>query len=267
MFYTLFLFKFHKSCWIPGYYLTNSSIRERRSKNALPFFCGTVSLFAAFGFVWNGHLHQPFFKQGDLTDIEQFVLYCMPSIFQLGANLPQHGPKIDLPGFFKDKYPPVLAKLSPQKLIPSKGAIILYAGIADITFLMYGCSADVLPVETRQISLTTLIFSTIFPRLLTVSCCFLKNMQCAGPTFQRSGVKMSGVFPLGILREAVINALVHADYSQRGAPIRIAFFDDRIEIENPGILLPGMTIKDMREGISRIRNPVIARLLSGDESH
>lgn len=65
--------------------------------------------------------------------------------------------------------------------------------------------------------------------------------------------------PLEILREAVINALVHADYSQRGAPIRIAFFDDRIEIENPGILLPGMTIKDMRQGISRIRNPVIAR--------
>jgi len=57
----------------------------------------------------------------------------------------------------------------------------------------------------------------------------------------------------------VINALVHADYSQRGAPIRIAFFDDRIEIENPGILLPGMTIEDMKQGISRIRNPVIAR--------
>jgi len=33
-----------------------------------------------------------------------------------------------------------------------------------------------------------------------------------------------------------------------------------IEIENPGILLPGMTIKDMKQGISKIRNPVIARL-------
>jgi len=58
----------------------------------------------------------------------------------------------------------------------------------------------------------------------------------------------------------VINALVHADYSQRGAPIRIAFFDDRIEIENPGILLPGMTIEDMKQGVSKIRNPVIARV-------
>ncbi|MBN1547046.1 MAG: hypothetical protein JW902_10335 [Syntrophaceae bacterium] len=66
--------------------------------------------------------------------------------------------------------------------------------------------------------------------------------------------------PLGILREAVINALVHSEYSQRGAPVRIAFFDDRIEIENPGILLPGLTIDDMRQGVSKIRNHVIARI-------
>ena len=57
-----------------------------------------------------------------------------------------------------------------------------------------------------------------------------------------------------------MNAVVHADYSQRGAPIRIAFFDDRIEIENPGILLPGLTVEDMLQGVSRIRNHVIARV-------
>lgn len=44
------------------------------------------------------------------------------------------------------------------------------------------------------------------------------------------------------------------------AAIRIAFFDDRIDIESPGILLPGMTIEDMKSGVSRIRNPVIARI-------
>ncbi|MCZ2408049.1 MAG: helix-turn-helix domain-containing protein [Burkholderiales bacterium] len=66
--------------------------------------------------------------------------------------------------------------------------------------------------------------------------------------------------PLAILREAIVNALIHADYAQRGTPIRIAFFDDRIDIENPGYLLPGMTVADMLAGISRIRNPVIARV-------
>jgi predicted HTH transcriptional regulator len=57
-----------------------------------------------------------------------------------------------------------------------------------------------------------------------------------------------------------VNAIVHADYSQKGAPIRVSFFDDRIEIENPGILLPGMTIEDVKQGVSRIRNRVIARV-------
>jgi len=53
--------------------------------------------------------------------------------------------------------------------------------------------------------------------------------------------------------------LVHTDYSQRGAPIRVVFLDDRIEIENPGILLPGLTMEDMKQGMSKIRNQVIAR--------
>jgi putative addiction module CopG family antidote len=34
---------------------------------------------------------------------------------------------------------------------------------------------------------------------------------------------------------------------------------DFLEVENPGILLPGMTIEDMKSGVSKISNPVIAR--------
>jgi ATP-dependent DNA helicase RecG len=62
------------------------------------------------------------------------------------------------------------------------------------------------------------------------------------------------------LREAVVNAVVHADYALAGAPIRVAVFDDRIEIENPGILLPGLTIEEMRDGVSRLRNRVSGRV-------
>ena len=71
---------------------------------------------------------------------------------------------------------------------------------------------------------------------------------------------MCGVSLSGSCARSCINSLVHADYSQRGAPTRVAFFDDRIEIENPGILLPGMTVEDMRQGVSKIRNHVIARV-------
>lgn len=66
--------------------------------------------------------------------------------------------------------------------------------------------------------------------------------------------------PPAALREALVNAVVHSDYAQRGAPIRVAVFDDRIEIENPGILLPGLTLDDLRDGVSRVRNRVVARV-------
>jgi len=62
------------------------------------------------------------------------------------------------------------------------------------------------------------------------------------------------------LREAITNAVVHSDYALRGAPVRVAIFDDRIEIDNPGTLPPGLTIAEIRQGISKLRNRVIARV-------
>lgn len=67
--------------------------------------------------------------------------------------------------------------------------------------------------------------------------------------------------PIRAVREAIINAFAHCDYSQKGAPIRISIFDDRLEIENPGLLPFGVTINDIIDGISKIRNKVIVRVL------
>jgi predicted HTH transcriptional regulator len=66
--------------------------------------------------------------------------------------------------------------------------------------------------------------------------------------------------PPAAVREAVINAVVHADYAQRGAPIRVSIFDDRLEIENPGLLPFGLTIEDISQGVSKLRNRVIGRV-------
>lgn len=62
------------------------------------------------------------------------------------------------------------------------------------------------------------------------------------------------------VREIVINAVAHADYRQRGAPIRIAIFDDRVEVDNPGLLPFGLTVDDLYRGISKLRNRVIGRV-------
>ena len=98
------------------------------------------------------------------------------------------------------------------------------------------------------------------PVLVNSIMLFLRKHAMRGADFSEIRRRDVWSIPLEPLREAVINALVHADWSQRGAPVRVAFFDDRIEIENPGIMPPGMTVEDMRQGVSKIRNPVIARV-------
>jgi predicted HTH transcriptional regulator len=62
------------------------------------------------------------------------------------------------------------------------------------------------------------------------------------------------------VREAVINAVAHADYAQRGAPLRVSIFDDRLEVENPGLLPFGLTVEDLPRGVSKLRNRVIGRV-------
>jgi predicted HTH transcriptional regulator len=80
-------------------------------------------------------------------------------------------------------------------------------------------------------------------------------------SFKIEGVRReeSWNIPLPAVREAIVNAVTHADYSQRGAPIRVLVFDDRVEVENPGLLPFGLTVEDIQDGVSKLRNRVIGR--------
>jgi len=70
-------------------------------------------------------------------------------------------------------------------------------------------------------------------------------------------------YAIEVLREAIVNAVVHRDYSKRGESIRVFYYPDRIEIHSPGLLLPGITIELMERGEvpSKLRNPILANLL------
>ncbi len=65
--------------------------------------------------------------------------------------------------------------------------------------------------------------------------------------------------PLDALREAVVNALVHRDYSIRGTNISVNVFDDRVEIVNPGGFPSGITKNNFGKESVR-RNLIIADL-------
>ncbi|ACJ75082.1 ATP-dependent DNA helicase [Thermosipho africanus TCF52B] len=56
-----------------------------------------------------------------------------------------------------------------------------------------------------------------------------------------------------------MNAVVHRDYSFKGSDIKLAIFDDRVEITSPGGLPGNLSVDLILQGRSEIRNRVIAR--------
>ncbi|MCJ7790356.1 MAG: AAA family ATPase, partial [Candidatus Atribacteria bacterium] len=66
--------------------------------------------------------------------------------------------------------------------------------------------------------------------------------------------------PYEALREAIINAVAHRDYFEKGTNIMVEMFDDRIEITNFGGLVKGLKPEDFGKK-SVLRNPNIANLL------
>ena len=61
------------------------------------------------------------------------------------------------------------------------------------------------------------------------------------------------------IREALLNAIVHRNYYHK-APIKIAIYDNRIEIFNPGQLPSPVDITNLRAGITSLRNPSICKV-------
>ena len=70
-------------------------------------------------------------------------------------------------------------------------------------------------------------------------------------------------YPMNSVREALLNALVHRDYSihTEGMPIRLYIYTDRLEISNPGGLYGRITISDLGRVQPDTRNPVLAAAL------
>jgi ATP-dependent DNA helicase RecG len=63
--------------------------------------------------------------------------------------------------------------------------------------------------------------------------------------------------PAPALEELVVNMLLHRDYFV-SAPWKVFIFDNRIELISPGSLPNNLTIENIRNGVSVIRNPLIA---------
>ena len=84
----------------------------------------------------------------------------------------------------------------------------------------------------------------------------------------RRGMKISGFareeiseYPLPVVREAIVNAIAHRDYSIRGEGIRLLMFSDRMEVYSPGRLPGHVTLENMKDE-RYSRNEAIVSILS-----
>lgn len=66
------------------------------------------------------------------------------------------------------------------------------------------------------------------------------------------------IYPEVALRELIANALIHQDFSIRGSGPMIEIFDDRMEISNPGKLLPSKKIDRLIGATPESRNELLA---------
>ena len=81
--------------------------------------------------------------------------------------------------------------------------------------------------------------------------------------FLKDGVRRveRPTYPGDVIREAVVNALIHRDYLLAGTNIELSIYEDRLEIISPGKLPNGITPERMRSGTRSPRNQLLKDIM------
>lgn len=87
---------------------------------------------------------------------------------------------------------------------------------------------------------------------------FVKLLLPGSEIIKNALRKETVVYPEIALRELIANSLIHQDFSVRGSGPMIEIFDDRIEISNPGKLLPTKKIDRLIRTTPESRNEILA---------
>ena len=68
-------------------------------------------------------------------------------------------------------------------------------------------------------------------------------------------------YPKSVVREALVNALVHRDYSIAGTDVMLAIYADRLEVQSPGRLPNTVTVEGMKAGMRYARNQALVNVM------
>lgn len=104
-------------------------------------------------------------------------------------------------------------------------------------------------------------FDGTIPQMLEGAMAFVRRNIRTATVIDASGARKDRPeYPLKAVREIILNALIHRDYSvhTEDSPIRIILYKDRLEVENPGGLYGRLTVNDLGKLPADTRNPFLA---------
>jgi ATP-dependent DNA helicase RecG len=147
-------------------------------------------------------------------------------------------------------------KLVNGRLKPTRAGILFF-GKAPQDFVP---QSEVKVVRFKDATMTEFIDSAIlkgsfYEILRDIEIFFWKNTRLASKIVEFERVEIPE-YPFEAIREAVVNAMAHRDYFRAGATVSILIFDDRIEVQSPGGLLPHLDVNNL-EGVHETRNNLI----------
>lgn len=102
------------------------------------------------------------------------------------------------------------------------------------------------------------------PQMLESALAFVQQNIAKSTVIDETGHRNDvSEYPVKAIREIILNALIHRDYSihTENEPIRIEIYPNRLEVSNPGGLYGRLSIDDLGKVKADVRNPFIAAAL------
>ncbi len=177
---------------------------------------------------------------------------------------------IDRPGFSRLSEEQAYEMLAiTRDKVPTLAAIMNFCFFPQGYFPQYAITAIVVPgtelgdvAEDSARFLDNKRIEGTIPEMVQEALAFCKrNMKVRTIIDRETGKRTDKTeYPVAALREAILNALIHRDYSihTEGTPVQIDFFADRVEIHSPGNLYGRMSVEQLGVAKPDLRNPALA---------
>jgi ATP-dependent DNA helicase RecG len=156
------------------------------------------------------------------------------------------------------------------ELQPVRAAVLLFADEPGGLLAGHGTRADIRvfhyrghriePGAVPNLLKPPRTIAGAIPRQISLATAYVLDELAAGLTLAASGFRTVHRYPERVIKEAITNAVIHRDY-RLNRDIQIRIFDNRIEVESPGLFPGTITPANVGKAGSFARNPLIARNL------